>query len=111
MHEQQALALCVDAAVAVAKKTAATPTEAAMQVACAYLVAREQLQQSEPIEPSDAVDAMMKSAGFKPTDFETTRVMQALGLKPLLQFRKSKARADFERLGWFRRWLLKMIGA
>lgn len=108
---EQAVSAALEAAKHVAIKTAGSPAEAAMQVVCAYLIAVEQLRGSKPIEPSETVDAILLAAGYKQVEHETVRVMQSLGLKPILQFRKSKTRADSERLGWFRRWFQKMTGA
>ena len=106
-----ALMAAVEAAKTVAIETAESPTEAAMQVVCAYLIAVAQLEGSKANEPSDAVDEMLLSAGFKPVEYETVRVMRSFGLSPILQFRKSKSRADSAQLGWFRRWFQKMTGA
>jgi predicted naringenin-chalcone synthase len=87
----EALSAAVRAAEAVAIRTASTPAEAAMQVACAFLIARAQLELAVRAErrtlsdiASAAVVAVTGYAGPSPED---SRAMSILGLQPLFRMK------------------------
>ena len=97
--ELRALEAATNAAQSVAARTAATPCEAAMEVVCAFLVAREQLRRANKeadrsLEESSAAakisEALLTASGFSAPDPLTSRAMTLLGLQPLLRIRQSK---------------------
>lgn len=95
--ERYALERAVDAAVHVAKAVSPTPTQAAMEVVCAFLIAQEQLRRADkaaqPLTQDDKdaqalADAVLRSVGFDGTQTpQTTRAMTLFGLPLLLRTR------------------------
>ena len=107
-----ALHRAVDAATHVAKTVSPTPTQAAMEVMCAFLIAQEQLRrankEAKPLTQDEQAtkelaDAMLKSVGFDGAQSaQTTRAMTLFGLPVLLRVRQpnltdASARPDLPR--------------
>lgn len=86
------------AAESVASRVAASPVEAAMQVACAFLVAKAQLERASRIGNSplsDIAAAGLRSAtGYEGPSAEDVRAMTLLGLQPLLRMRTVPAEPE-----------------
>lgn len=103
ISEVEALALteATRAARAVAERTSPTPAQAAMDVMCAYLVARAQLDCATQIDPEltedqkkalSLVHAVLKNVGIEPpVSKQVLRFMQDRGVPLLLTVRPPSA--------------------
>lgn len=96
--EELALEAAVTAAQRAAELHGIKPCEAAMEVMCAFLVARQQLRMAnkegdksfdDAMTQARVTDALMTSVGFSAPDPVTVRAMVLLGLQPLLRIRSS----------------------
>ncbi|MBT9493903.1 MAG: hypothetical protein IV107_16510 [Paucibacter sp.] len=107
MNDRQALETAVNTAAAVATRTATSPAAAAMEVTCAFLIVRAQLDKAngtadqsfdKAMADQAVADALLVSAGFDALNFspEAVRAMSLLGLQPLLRIRQSSDPSETE---------------